>query len=250
MERITIYKERPPYFTPKTYFASVLGVKYPFPATELNETTYVDYYLKHGKVHGIEHAHQWTRFFKPGDTVLDLGAYIGTMSIALALQGGLVHAFEISPRNYDRLENICRPLRQIKVHKVGLADRTGEAVYYYDCCDGQPAPARVVAYDEYAAQEGIPDPAFVKMDLEGMESLALLGMGRLLEKVRPVWEIEYHEDLALCNFVSKEQGGFDFAAFRDMDYQLFGTDMEPAEGFATNGYSTLFFVIPQERLQK
>ena len=53
---------------------------------------------------GVMHeswASLWESAFKPGDTVLDIGANVGIISIALALLGGVVHAIEGSPRNYE-----------------------------------------------------------------------------------------------------------------------------------------------------
>lgn len=171
----------------------------------------------------------WRQSFAPGDTVLDIGANIGVMSIAFAILGGVVHAIEGSGRHVCRLRRICAPLRAITVHPVAVSDVTAMVMGRIDDCAGEIPIQEIhfVAYDDYAREQAIPDPRFVKIDIEGMESVALLGMRHLIHNVRPRWQIEYHPSMG--SFVKAKAGGFDFREFCRADYQIFDQDMQPVD---------------------
>ncbi|MCK4994935.1 MAG: FkbM family methyltransferase [Candidatus Omnitrophica bacterium] len=197
----------------------------------------------------------WVNAFEPGDTVLDIGGYIGLVSIPLAFFGGIVHTFEGSPRNHIRLKEICKPLRQIKIHPVALSNQKKQCTTRFnDCIDGEHPEQEVnyVAYDEYAKENNIPDPKFVKMDIEGMESIALLSMNNLLENIRPVWQLEWHchfntQYSDYPGFVSHENGGFDFNKFKALNYTIYNEDFKIVEQFDK---PENYFIFPNERLPK
>jgi len=197
----------------------------------------------------------WINAFEPGDTVLDIGGYIGLVSIPLAFFGGMVHTFEGSPRNYNRIRDICSPLRQINIHPVALSNKKKQCITRFnDCIDGEHPEQEVtyVVYDEYAKENNIPNPKFVKMDIEGMESIALLGMTNLLENIRPVWQLEWHGHFDRSysdypGFVSYEAGGFDFNRFSALDYTIYTEDFKIVEKMDT---PRNYFIFPNERLPK
>jgi len=190
----------------------------------------------------------WESSFKPGDTVLDIGANVGIISIGLALLGGVVHAIEGSPRNAERLQKICKPLRQISVHPVALDASPRKAKTRFNDCIGAEHPEQDVSYeqyDAYAKRVGIADPAFVKMDIEGMETVALHGMKDLVERVRPVWQIEYHPSLpyrydGYPGFVPVKDGGFSFDTFTKHGYRILNQDLAPVD--AVSGDGNYFFL--------
>jgi len=183
----------------------------------------------------------WRSFFEPGDTVLDIGANIGVMSIAFALLGGLVEAFEASPRHVARLRRICAPLRSIEIHAVAVANENANRIAMIDDCAGALLPQEVqfINYDDYSRSAAILEPRFVKMDIEGMESVALLGMEKLIHAVRPVWQIEYHPRIS--SFVPTENGGFDFAEFERAGYRIFDQDFNRV-GAMTQSMN--YFLLP------
>lgn len=197
----------------------------------------------------------WVNAFEPGDTVLDIGSFMGLVSIPLAFFGGIVHAFEGSPRNHKRLKEICKPLRQIKIHPVALSNQTKRcSTRFNDCIDGEHPKQDVmyVVYDQYARENNISDPKFVKMDIEGMESIALLGMNNLLENIRPVWQLEWHGHISTRypdypGFVKFEDGGFDFNRFSALDYTIFNENFETVKIFDR---PTNYFIFPNEKLPK
>lgn len=197
----------------------------------------------------------WINAFEPGDTVLDIGGYIGLVSIPLAFFGAIVHTFEGSPRNHIRIKEICKPLRQIKIHPVALSNKQKQCITRFnDCIDGEHPEQEInyVVYDDYAKENNIPAPKFVKMDIEGMESIALLGMTNLLENIRPVWQLEWHchfntQYSDYPGFVSHENGGFDFKRFKELDYTIYNEDFNIVTQFDR---PENYFIFPNERLPK
>tara|TARA_R110000851_G_scaffold18238_5_gene57455 strand:- start:34 stop:774 length:741 start_codon:yes stop_codon:yes gene_type:complete len=176
--------------------------------------------------------HNYTRILPllhEGDVVYDIGAYIGTVSIPYALEGMRVYSFEGFPDNYVRLKKNCEPYDNIDVHLMAVSNENRTVETRFNDCSDQEPQAREINYrifDEYVSEKSIPEPKFVKLDIEGMESLALFGMTNLVENVRPIWQIGYHEGTDISyedypGFVSKEDGGFDFDRLGELDYVIY-----------------------------
>lgn len=162
-----------------------------------------------------------------GSVVYDIGAYIGSFSIPLALEGMEVYAFEGFPDNFDRLKNNLLPYDNITEYLVAVSNENKTVTSQFDNCMDQPnSPYREINYrifDEYVLEHNIPNPDYVKIDIEGMETIALYGMKNLLENVRPIFQIAYHvgqdtKSDGYPGFISVENGGFDFKTFSDLDY--------------------------------
>jgi len=132
---------------------------------------------------------------RPGGTVLDLGAHLGVISLALAASGYHVVAVEASPRNAAALQASAarNQFTNLRVIHAAVSDRPGtiEFLPY--------GPFGMVATPELAQAIGVPAvqvPAitiddlfagqsltrvdFIKMDIEGSEVAALRGMANLL----------------------------------------------------------------------
>ena len=143
-------------------------------------------------------------------TVVDVGAHLGEWSIAAlrAWPGSRVHAFEVAPRTYERLErNIAAAGlvdRATLVCKgLGDATTTRDMFYYPDhpnlTCDrprhayhNQPFAAQLVEGDSYLRQHDLGPIDFLKIDVEGAEHLVLHGLSRALaaDRVRCI-QFEY-----------------------------------------------------------
>ncbi len=148
-----------------------------------------------------------------GHTALDVGAFIGDSTVALAARGAFVHAFEPVPL-------ICEYLRRnveinglgnrVRIHPVGLARReerisvqvnvAGLAGSTARKSEWQPAKVqnavkqelRMVNAFEYLRREGITSAQVVKLDCEGQE-YELLQDGALLRALSPgMLTMEYH----------------------------------------------------------
>jgi FkbM family methyltransferase len=127
----------------------------------------------------------------PGDLVLDLGAHVGSFSLAAAAAGCRVVAVEASPANVALLRASAARNGFADLHVVHAA--VSDAPGTLDFCARGPwghvateavdlptitVPA--VTVDELLAELGMGRPAFVKIDIEGSEIPAIRGMAGLL----------------------------------------------------------------------
>lgn len=140
---------------------------------------------------------------KPGMTVLDIGANTGYMTILLAdMVGtrGQVHAFEPMRALYELLRRNVRSnaLNQVHLHDFALSDRRGEATLHIDPGnDGGNTIGNVTGegwnghfamnvatetLDDFLEQAGIGKVDFIKIDVEGAESLVFAGARKLLSR--------------------------------------------------------------------
>lgn len=155
---------------------------------------------------------------RPGETVYDVGANAGYISLLLAKFAGpqgQVFAFEALPENVIRLRGnmqlnpglapvsvqhqavveASRPVRFL----VGPSDDMGKAegsagrqgIVY-----GEAIEVPGVSLDDFVFAGEHPAPRVVKMDIEGGEVLALPGMRRVLQECRPRLLIELHGEQA------------------------------------------------------
>lgn len=137
---------------------------------------------------------------KPGDTVLDLGAHIGyyTLNFANCVgPNGAVFAFEPNADNFALLQkNVeANGYQNVTMIQKAVSDKTGQTRLYlakentgdhriYDSQDGRPSTAiEIVRLDEYFRNHR-GDVHFIKMDIQGAEGNALLGMEKLMRKSR------------------------------------------------------------------
>jgi len=149
----------------------------------------------------------------PGDHVIDAGAHVGLFAMHMADRvgpSGSVHAFEPFPANLECLRAAVRENRfedraTIEAAAVGALSGGAQLVFARETLNSggayllpsnAPVPdgheavmIRVVALDSYT----LPRPvAFIKIDVEGAEPLALAGAAQLLRRDRPVILSEVH----------------------------------------------------------
>lgn len=137
---------------------------------------------------------------KDGMTVIDAGAYIGYYSIlASKLVGseGKVYAFEPSPESQMLLrKNIkLNNCKNIKVFEGAVTDKVGHITYHVSTTNlsgssmfskysdpkgfrGIPIKVPTTSLDAIVGDERVD---FVKMDIEGGETLALNGMAKIIK---------------------------------------------------------------------
>ncbi len=132
------------------------------------------------------------KYVAPGDTVYDIGANMGYVSLSLAKRVGLsgqVIAFEPVPQNIDLLRTNIEnnQLRNVQVFEVAASDRCGEGVirisenlstasliWHRNSPSAVELVVQTVAIDDLVEARDLPEPKFVKVDVEGAEGLALL----------------------------------------------------------------------------
>jgi FkbM family methyltransferase len=144
------------------------------------------------------------KLIRRGDTVLDIGANLGMVTVHMASlvgSGGAVHAFEPNPRLVGLLRRALHRncLTQVKLHEFGLGpaestlelrvprDSTGDGslVYNRDTEDCLSVRVRVRTLDDVAREQDIRRVSLLKIDVEGFEASVFRGAPQFLEKVRP-----------------------------------------------------------------
>jgi FkbM family methyltransferase len=136
------------------------------------------------------------QLIRPGDTVLDLGAHVGTFSLAAAALGCRVVAVEASPRNVELLRASvhCGGFENMRVVHGAVTDRPGmvqfmphgpHGVVFTPAVDLPSVTVPAVTVDQILEEIGRPRVDFIKMDVEGSEIAAVQGMRRLLAGREP-----------------------------------------------------------------
>ena len=147
-------------------------------------------------------------FVAAGDTVYDIGAHIGYVSLSLAKRvgpKGRVVAFEPLPRNADLLRKSIEAngLKNIRLLEVAVSDRRGETVirmtenpamasmvWHKNDSSTTETVVETVAIDDLIEAGDLSHPRFVKIDVEGGEGSVLLGMRGTLKDSRPILFLE------------------------------------------------------------
>ena len=156
-----------------------------------------------------------------GKIVVDIGAFIGDSSIAYAIGGARVHAFEAVPifAHYAaRNAKLNRLDDRISIHPVGLSNRSGLvtnpdkirsiASMSHNCLPDNAASQQVQLVDAvaYMQTHGITRADIVKMNCEGCE-YELIGGARLLRYLNPEsLLIDYHHGSEPLRKVLAENG--------------------------------------------
>ena len=134
---------------------------------------------------------------KPGDVFLDVGSNLGIFTVfgarAVGPQGTVISC-EPGTEAFNQLQsNIeLNELTNVRPLKLALGDRhstmrlaLGNAeslcgMAHLSDEDGPAEEVQTVSYDSLVAQQGLPIPRVVKIDIEGHEYAALKGMERTL----------------------------------------------------------------------
>lgn len=171
-----------------------------------------------------------------GKVIYDIGAHIGFHSLYFArLVGpeGKVYAFEPNPKNLERLKLICDKNTDIKniitIFDVAVSNVLGTEEFsmsediesgrssggFIDTADTiwergafkqrgfTETKVRTVPLDLFKEELGISEaPDLIKIDVEGAESLVLLGAKNTLLIKQPIILLEVHSMLNMFNVVS------------------------------------------------
>lgn len=168
---------------------------------------------------------------KKGSVVYDLGSYIGTFAIPMAIEGMKVYTFEAWPDNHIRCSKNCEPY-DIKNYCVALSNENITKKSQITHCQGWAnfdekhfENIRHARLDDFMKENDLPNPSLVKIDIEGMESIAMHGMTNLLEHIRPIWSVGYHfkmpAEIEGVAWVDVKDGGFDFNKIGELEYNIY-----------------------------
>ncbi len=151
-----------------------------------------------------------------GDTVYDIGANVGYVSLSLAKRvgpTGRVIAFEPIPSSAEAFrQNIkINGITNVQLLNLAASDKSGEAVirmtenlataslvWHRNEPSATELRVRTAAIDELVNAGEFGLPGFVKIDVEGAEGNVLQGMRRTIAAARPVLFVE-------CSDAGREQ---------------------------------------------
>jgi len=200
----------------------------------------------------------YQKFLNNGDVVYDLGAFKGVLSVAFAKLGYDVYAVEGSPRNVEDLKLNTQDYKNVKIIQFALNDKNEDYIQTrFNDCLGLDHPLQLISYRTLPSlikENKLPNPKFIKMDIEGMESVVLNKCDELIEKIRPIWQLSLHDTFehgVLCvydnypGFKKVSQGGFDFNKFIEHNYKVY--DLEMNEKKSISGFNE-YFLVPIEKL--
>jgi FkbM family methyltransferase len=145
------------------------------------------------------------RLVSRGMTVCDIGANAGFYTLGLArLVGnrGRVIAFEPLPRNIQKIQRhlSLNHVRNVTLNDCALSDVTGFLRFSEGESDftgriSQEAgdlEVQSVRLDQFLKEQSLPDPALLKIDVEGAEGRVLEGARELLRRAHPLLVVALH----------------------------------------------------------
>jgi FkbM family methyltransferase len=153
----------------------------------------------------------WAYVPQPGDTVIDVGAGIGSELptwVTLTGRAGRVVAIEAHPTSFKRLATLTRANGyDVALVQAAVADRNGRVTIsdrpeeilntIVGADDGPQVDA--LTLDDILVAQGVKRIDFLKMNIEGAERLALKGMAASIKNVR-------HVVIACHDFLADQEG--------------------------------------------
>ena len=185
--------------------------------------------------------------------VYDIGAFRGVTVRGFANLGCEVHAFEGSPRNFDYLIDNTKDLKNVICHKVGLHESNYKTITRFNDCIGLEAPPQEINYvrlDDYITRNQIRIPDYIKLDIEGMESVVLKTCEKLITEINPIWQLSLHENIPgfgndYPGWVTSESGGFDFSSLLSIYVAFMPSNGNLAKADSINGCME-YLLIPKD----
>jgi FkbM family methyltransferase len=141
------------------------------------------------------------------DICWDIGANNGTYTLHLSKLARKVFAFEPVPHSAAILQDVKRlaSLDNVVVSGVALSDRVGRAKmtvpvdgfyggFYLARLDRAGELDVELSTVDALIASGIPEPDFIKCDVEGAESNVIAGARELIARRHPIWLLETFDD--------------------------------------------------------
>jgi FkbM family methyltransferase len=171
-----------------------------------------DFHSYRFSVHGFYDWRNWAVALaccSEGDTVIEIGANVGTETIGFADivgKAGSVHAFEPLPANLEALRKVvelCGSERSIHIHSLAVSDSagkvrfvvppahssgTGHLLHQNGAVSSQLVEVDAVTLDSLAGDIG--PCRLIVIDTEGEEIRVLRGARRYIEQFRPILVLE------------------------------------------------------------
>ncbi|MFV1882979.1 MAG: FkbM family methyltransferase [Balneola sp.] len=198
-----------------------------------------------------------------GDVFIDVGANIGLHTLSASKfveQKGKVFSFEPFKKNYDLLkENISlNNLSNISAYKKALSNKSGSLEIFFDSSKNNTGTVSLfndvstysekvesITLDSFVEKENIKEISLIKIDVEGAEYLALLGMKKVLQKFHPILLIEIDEKILKRTPHTKGQI-IDFLT--SLNYQIHFMCFNGSISKTDSSYKTFNYVFLKEEI--
>lgn len=157
----------------------------------------------------IDHLKYTLKFCKRFRVAVDGGAHVGTWTAHLAECFQFVFAFEPAADTFECLVKNLEHYPNVSIKKAALGPYRGRCTIEHDPLREGNTGARVMTNLEFTTNRGlggsgkclvetvddqeIVDLDFLKLDVEGAESLALIGAAKTIRRCSPVIMIECKE---------------------------------------------------------
>jgi FkbM family methyltransferase len=179
---------------------------------------------------------------RPETTIIDIGANVGTISIALSLlfPSSDIHAFEPNPYAQKRLRHnlLLNGISNLTIHEQALGSSHEYLdFHHFDDSSGdiglssfieskkltQKAhikPIEVITLDRFG-EEFIKPISVIKIDVQGFETEVIKGSNKLIQSHRPVIILE-HEDSNLASEADAQRSKQELKSlFSELQYEVF-----------------------------
>lgn len=201
------------------------------------------------------------RIIHKGDTVIEIGAHIGYLSVhfrELVGDDGKVIVFEPGQDNRLYLKKNVACYDNVTVEAAAVSDFNGQSTFYVEDLSGQnnsllpaiemlevnnssagmnvkarPQNVTVTTLDSYCDAHNL-KPSFIKIDVEGAERECLKGAKTTLQKHRPILLLEVTHHHADVDQILKE-----------VDYVVYDEKLHTSR-IDTNAW-TNYYCFPRER---
>lgn len=179
-------------------------------------------------------AYLFSQLLKPGMTLIDAGANIGQYTLLAATsvgESGAVHSFEPVPGTFSQLRHNVETNHLSNVHlnqaglwhkstsiSLGLSSEMMQncGAYSIGVLDqATEVSAIALTLDNYVEQHSVQKVDLIKMDIEGAEYAALIGMQTIIDRDHPTFLMEInasalerldYEKSQIWQFLVNEQG--------------------------------------------
>ena len=195
-------------------------------------------YWYHGKNREKIQMDNFKKLISEGDTVFELGAHIGYISVyfsQLVGTSGKVFVFEPGVNNLPYVrENIANSkIKNVQLVEKAVSDNNGTATFYLENITGQSnslvkdyrvtkkihsktfvemkkneVQVETIRIDDFVQMNNISRIDFIKIDIEGAEYLAIKGMPNVLATLKPTMMIEVTENHEALFNLLKDNGYF------------------------------------------
>ncbi|MFA5797275.1 MAG: FkbM family methyltransferase [Candidatus Woesearchaeota archaeon] len=145
------------------------------------------------------------------DTVIDIGAHIGSFTLYAArfANKGKIYSFEPLPENYSILiKNIRRNnIKNIATYKMAISRHTGTSYLHlydgvhtgssslYERNSNKKIQIKTITLEKFIIENGIKQIDFIKMDCEGAEYEILFNTPEKILRMIKKISMEYHDSI-------------------------------------------------------